>query len=425
MTHVLGRVFLAATLFLPLWRGDGHTTGAARGEGVDVPRVIISSPSRGEVSRSDGGEGAGLVHSAHATTSTITTKKIKDAQLGEVIQIGTSKFVKIAPGKFMAATLAELCNDDLTIGGSKNFAYTGGEQTFTACAGRSYKMEVWGAQGGSCTAYSGDVVTGGLGGYSAGTYITNVNQQLFINVGGQGTSSTSNYSMNGGYNGGGNSGIGSNANYGRAGGGGGGATHIATATGLLGSVPSAQVLLVAGAGGGAGGIGWYTPSGFYVTRGKPGAGGGSSGENGVSQSGESVAYGGGGGTQSAGGSAGAKAPDCGLTTGPWTIYPGSGGGGGGGFYGGGGGGGGSRRYELGSDGNPGRYGIGGAGGNSASVATNNRCFSCGGGGGGGSGYIGGVTSGTNLAGTQSFASPDGGSETGHTGHGAARITRLN
>ena len=44
------------------------------------------------------------------------------------------------------------------------------------------------------------------------------------------------------------------------------------------------------------------------------------------------------------------------------------------------------------------------------------------GGGGGSGYIGGVTNGTTIAGDQSFAAPGGGTETGHSGDGYARIT---
>jgi len=41
---------------------------------------------------------------------------------------------------------------------------------------------------------------------------------------------------------------------------------------------------------------------------------------------------------------------------------------------------------------------------------------------GGSGYVGGVTDGTTIAGNQSFSAPAGGSETGHGGDGYARIT---
>lgn len=69
------------------------------------------------------------------------------------------------------------------------------------------------------------------------------------------------------------------------------------------------------------------------------------------------------------------------------------GGGGGGYYGGGGGG---------KNGSLDRYG----------------------GGGGGSGYIGGVTNGQTIAGNQSFTAPGGGTETGHSGNGYARITLI-
>ena len=41
---------------------------------------------------------------------------------------------------------------------------------------------------------------------------------------------------------------------------------------------------------------------------------------------------------------------------------------------------------------------------------------------GGSGYIGGVSNGTTIAGNQSFPSPTGGIETGHTGNGYCKIT---
>jgi len=97
------RVFLAATItLLPCLRGDRLDAVQARGEGTTVQRMIISSPARGEESRSGGGEGVSLVRSAHAVTSTLTTKKTKDVALGEVIQIGTSKFVRIGDNRWMA-----------------------------------------------------------------------------------------------------------------------------------------------------------------------------------------------------------------------------------------------------------------------------------------------------------------------------------
>ena len=171
MTHFLRRVFLAATLLLPLWRGD---------------RLDAVQAKRGGVSVVD------------ATTSALTTKKTKDVALGKVIQIGTTKFVKIAANRLMAVEPASTCDDGLSVGGSKDFDYTGGEQTFTACAGRSYKLEVWGAQGGI------NGTTGGYGSYSTGIINTALNGFLYINVGGQGQIPGSKPSdAEGGYNGGG------------------------------------------------------------------------------------------------------------------------------------------------------------------------------------------------------------------------------
>ena len=98
------RVFLAATItLLPCLRGDRLDAVQARGEGTTVQRMICSSPARGEEPRSGGGEEVSLIRVAHAATSTTTTKKTKDVALGEVIQIGESKFVKIGDNRWMAA----------------------------------------------------------------------------------------------------------------------------------------------------------------------------------------------------------------------------------------------------------------------------------------------------------------------------------
>ena len=80
--------------------------------------------------------------------------------------------------------------------GSKNFAYTGAQQTFTVSDAGKYKLEVWGAQGGA-----GGSGAGGLGGYSVGTISLTSNTVLYVYVGGQGSSSI--YNVAGGFNGGG------------------------------------------------------------------------------------------------------------------------------------------------------------------------------------------------------------------------------
>ena len=127
---------------------------------------------------------------------------------------------------------------------------TGNVQTFTAPASTVYKLEVWGAQGG--TGYLPEDNTiygiGGKGGYSMGTQ--KVSTILYIVVGGSGLNS-SKYEckpIKGGYNGGGTGGANGDTTWGS----GGGATHIASSTGLLSSLSTnkSSVIIVAGGGGG-------------------------------------------------------------------------------------------------------------------------------------------------------------------------------
>ena len=198
---------------------------------------------------------------------------------------------------------------------SQSFGYTGGVQTFTVPATGTYKLEVWGAQGGTINS---SYENGGLGGYSYGNVLLTAGQTLHVVIGGKGGASA------GGYNGGG-------SGY-DAIGGGGGATHIATATGVLSALSSnkSSVLIVAG-GGGAGRYDWST---YAIYSG--GSGGGTTGGNGVNASyGNSLAT---GGTQSAGGADSAGNTYSGFGYGSSGQnsyeYPG---GGGGGYYGGGGG----------------------------------------------------------------------------------------
>ena len=122
-----------------------------------------------------------------------------------------------------------------------NFPYTGDEQQFLPGKTGLYKIEVWGAQGGSC-----DFVHGGYGGYSVVETTLYTDQTLYINVGGQGGTCAN--GKQGGYNGGGTGGCDYNNELG---GGGGGLTHVATKSGLLSKpVNRDYVLVVAGGGGG-------------------------------------------------------------------------------------------------------------------------------------------------------------------------------
>ena len=145
-----------------------------------------------------------------------------------------------------------------------NFGFTDGEETLTIPVTGTYKLEVWGAQGGSIDA----TYFGGYGGYSVGTVNLNKGDMLYINVGAVGQSNCNTSSCTGGYNGGGSSGWYS----GRAvhSSGGGGATSIATQSGLLSTFSSSQdkVLIVAGGGGG----GTYYSGGSYSHSGGSGGG---------------------------------------------------------------------------------------------------------------------------------------------------------
>ena len=130
-----------------------------------------------------------------------------------------------------------------------NFDYTGDEQTFTAPVSGTYRLETWGAQGGGP-----EDNKGGYGSYSNGIIKFDLENEIFINVGGQGDISSNTISdlAIGGYNGGGS---GSNRNPDCSNfitGGGGGATHIATKSGLLSALENFKnnILIVSGGGGG-------------------------------------------------------------------------------------------------------------------------------------------------------------------------------
>lgn len=218
--------------------------------------------------------------------------------------------------KGQCSSVSEIIGSDgpeLAIGTSYPFAYVTGdnkEQTLEIVRSGYYKLEVWGAQGGSST------ITGGYGGYSSGYVRLTRGTILYINVGEQPTD------LNGGYNGGGQAGTAYNAR------GGGGATHIALSTGTLASFDSDEdgvadsneignILIVAGGGGGSG---VENGGGRYVLG---GAAGGFKGNSSSIEDYEHIYSIVSGATQSTGYAFGQGGP-----TSSWT------GGGGGGFYGG-------------------------------------------------------------------------------------------
>ena len=148
-----------------------------------------------------------------------------------------------------------------------NFDYTGGEQTFVAPVSGTYKLETWGAQGGSSIKDAHLLELGGYGGFASGFVILSKNDVVYLNVGGTGSVAVKGQDTAGGYNGGGsgtwdNNISEINANQSETGGGGGGATHIATKSGLLSSLENYKnnIYIVSG-GGGAGNYSQHGGSG--------------------------------------------------------------------------------------------------------------------------------------------------------------------
>ena len=181
---------------------------------------------------------------------------------------------------------------DLT-GGKVETIYTEAkEYTYTVPHTGTYKLEVWGAQGGS---YDSTYI-GGYGGYSTGTINLTKNEKIYFVVGGAGTSKCTDQYCAGGYNGGGRGGAGNDIGVYSMGGG--GTTHVATKSGLLSSLESNKDSILIVSGGGGGTSYQYYSSVLYAGIG--GSGGGYIGGNGTKT--QTDYDFGKGGTQSAGGS---------------------------------------------------------------------------------------------------------------------------
>lgn len=291
-------------------------------------------------------------------------------------------------------------------GAVMNFDYTGSVQTATLTPGR-YKLECWGAQGGNSNQSNGTYGNGGKGGYSTGILNVSTNTTIYITVGGQGQNGVLNTRTAGGFNGGGD---GYGTNNSGVGGGGGGASDISLMSPVfshssyfINNIRDTNSLLsriiVAGGGGSAG----------YDVRNNAangGAGGGTTGQDGLSNR----VYHGTGGKQTTFGTGGSsEEPNrysvqakfgCGASASNSTdVAPG----GGGGWYGGG----------LHCD---------SAGGGSGYVYTSATA----------SNYPSGcllnstyyLSNAQTIAGNKSFPSPTGSTETGHSGNGHVKITKL-
>ena len=177
----------------------------------------------------------------------------------------------------------------LNVGDSWNYTYSGTIQTFKAPVTGTYKLETWGAQGGS----GGTNASGGLGGYARGNITLNANDTIYVVVGGAGEDTYDAadrlkmvgyefYVASSGYNSH-SWGYARNNMNGQTGGsgGGGGATHMATKTGQLYELSASsdmdKVLIVAGAGGG----GATSNDGVHYATGGSGGGGDATSFNGT------------------------------------------------------------------------------------------------------------------------------------------------
>ena len=288
--------------------------------------------------------------------------------------VGKKFYGNAGTGAFVSGGYVSLKTGDIL-----NYAYTGAVQFVTLPKG-VYKLEVWGAQGGSYSSYYG-----GAGGYSVGMITFAADTLLYIYVGGQpATNSSNRVVVSGGFNGGGN---GYNRYYSGTytyGQGGGGGTDIRIGQDSL----YARVIVAGGGGGSASANALTTKYGGGTSGGSPTSGYGAS--------------------QTAAGTNGSFGQGGSATTRGYNYKYGSGGGGGG-WYGGG-------ACSSYSDSTNYR---GYNGGGSGFVWTGSNAPS---------GYLLGseyyLTDASTIAGNASMPSTSGGTETGHTGNGYARITAI-
>lgn len=212
-----------------------------------------------------------LPYLGYANNKIFNGWKVDSGTATIVINRSTSK--KTISVSTDTATVSSIYYTSLNYDYSENTSYS-----FNAPYTGIYKLEAWGASGGTSTA------TGGYGAYATGSIRLKKGEIVYLYVGGQGikpATSSATYT-NGGYNGGGD------ANY--SGGTGGGATHFSFEDALLNETNDKSNVIIVAAGGGGGGT--------YNANNKGGSGGGIVGVDGGYYSSK---YNGNGGTQTSGG----------------------------------------------------------------------------------------------------------------------------
>ena len=391
---------------------DGKTTSDTIEVTPNLPRATFTEYITGSITNVE------ITYPEECSNGTYTCSYIKNSESEVTVDSNNLTNNKIdVPFTESGTLIAKVSDGTNTVSSTYTVTYIAGDNatgeetysapgatTFTVPATGEYFLQVWGAQGGS---YDSSFVEGGKGGYSYGTITLNKDDVLYINTGGQGASGTeTDYTTvsGGGTNGGGAAGY--------RGGTGGGASDIRVNSDSL----YARVI-VAGGGGGA-----YSYSSSYKAAG--GYGGGEIAGDGASYSSSYSAFTGKGGTQTAGGAGGTSIADYHGNAGTF-------------------GAGGNTGYKRNST----SYysnGAGGAGwyGGGAAANYNGTSRTRAAGGGGGSGYVYTSSTAENYPsgclltsdyylkdartiagdGVESFESPSGGTEEGHSGNGYVKIT---
>jgi hypothetical protein len=190
---------------------------------------------------------AGVKKEISASTNKVVLTSMHDIRYEIVKNDGS--VIKVSETSLASTTTTTTTNttttNTLCDGKVYEFDYTGAEQTFSPDCDGYYELETWGAQGGS----GNGTYFGGYGGYSTGVISIDSDTNLYINVGGSGSTTTAYHStISGGYNGGGAGAFDTSesANIGEHGFAGGGATDFR----IAGSTLNDRVMVAAGGGGG-------------------------------------------------------------------------------------------------------------------------------------------------------------------------------
>ena len=187
----------------------------------------------------------GSCEKATYTSQTGTSKTYSSGLVNDTVYYGCVKITdKLGNESYLKSA-------GIPYSSSNNSINAAGQYSFIVPLTGNYKLEVWGAQGGTSLNQGNPGTAGGYGGYATGTVALTKGDVLYMTVGGQGAIGVIGTSAEGGFNGGGKGSWDGGDN--EASGGGGGATHIASIGGLLKDLSSSKdkILIVAGGGGGA------------------------------------------------------------------------------------------------------------------------------------------------------------------------------